>query len=295
MSTKQERKDRQAADLAAQKATLAQWQATYAEQARKERDEARARKPRPAKVVGGTVVADLPRPTVPPLQTMPLFAPDEYLARAPRRDAEPVFATVRAPSPRLAVEPPAAPVEYRDAVRGIRVAIDVGDIVIQEVDAIVNAANEYLFAGGGVSGAIHAAGGYAIIRECQDIIEAIGMVDAGSAVTTRGGRLPAKFVIHAVGPRMGADDEALLQDAVRSVFLQVREFGLRSVALPLISTGIFGVPLETALPLYFAGLFDGLALQDGTVREVRVIVRDAATHAACLDAYLAARRQATGR
>src|SRR6478752_6779321 len=106
-----------------------------------------------------------------------------------------------------------------------------GDITALDVDAIVNAANERLQLGAGVAGAIRRRGGASIQREC----DRIGHCETGGAVVTGGGDLPAKWVIHAVGPVWeggGAGEEALLASAVRSALTRAEEIGARSVALP---------------------------------------------------------------
>ena len=120
-----------------------------------------------------------------------------------------------------------------------------GDITALEVDAIVNAANEHLQLGSGVAGAIRRKGGPAIQKEC----DRIGHCPVGGAVVTGGGDLPARWVIHAVGPVWqggGAGEEALLASAVRSALERAGEVGAKSVALPAIATGVFGFPLERA-------------------------------------------------
>lgn len=117
-----------------------------------------------------------------------------------------------------------------------------GDITSLSVDAIVNAANEHLQLG---AGAIRRKGGPEIQREC----DRIGHCPVGSAVVTGGGALPARWVIHAVGPVWQggrAGEEALLASAVRSALERAEEVGAKSVALPAISTGVFGFPLERA-------------------------------------------------
>ncbi len=126
-----------------------------------------------------------------------------------------------------------------------------GDITAFDGDAIVNAANEHLQLGAGVAGAIRRRGGPAIQEEC----DRIGHCPVGSAVVTGGGTLPARWVIHAVGPvwqggRM--DEEAILASAVRSALEAAEDVGAKSVALPAISTGAFGFPLERA-----AGIMTG--------------------------------------
>lgn len=126
-----------------------------------------------------------------------------------------------------------------------RVGARVVDITTLATDAIVNAANEQLAPGGGVCGAIHRAAGPELARACA----ALGGCPTGESRLTPGFRLPAKFVIHAVGPvwRGGDAGEArLLASAYRSAMRLAVEHGLRSVAFPAISTGIYGYPLQAA-------------------------------------------------
>jgi O-acetyl-ADP-ribose deacetylase (regulator of RNase III) len=115
-------------------------------------------------------------------------------------------------------------------------------------DAIVNAANEYLAHGGGVAGAIARKGGSAIQRESDEWVRRHGPVPTGSAAITSGGNLKARYVIHAVGPVYDGTPRSaeLLASAVRAALKMADDHGLRSVALPAISTGIFGYPLEEA-------------------------------------------------
>lgn len=116
-----------------------------------------------------------------------------------------------------------------------------GDITTLKIDAIVNAANSRLQHGGGVAGAIVRKGGW-IIQEESD---RIGYVPVGNAAVTGAGELPCKYVIHAVGPRMGeGDEERKLADATTSALERAEELRLESVALPAISTGIFGFPMD---------------------------------------------------
>ncbi len=127
-----------------------------------------------------------------------------------------------------------------------------GDITALAVDAIVNPANSALKLGGGVAGAILRRGGPEIQQEC----DRIGHCPVGGAVLTGGGRLPARHVIHAVGPVWGRqspeESDRLLRSACRESLRRAREAGLRSVALPSISTGIFGYPLERAAGVLLA-------------------------------------------
>jgi O-acetyl-ADP-ribose deacetylase (regulator of RNase III) len=123
-----------------------------------------------------------------------------------------------------------------------------GDLTEQEVDAIVNAANTSLLGGGGVDGAIHQRGGPRILAECRKLAGC----ETGDAKATDGGLLPARFVIHAVGPiwRGGGDGEPeLLASAHRRALEVASELGCRTVAFPAISCGIYGYPPELAAPL----------------------------------------------
>jgi O-acetyl-ADP-ribose deacetylase (regulator of RNase III) len=128
-----------------------------------------------------------------------------------------------------------------------------GDITALKVDAIVNAANEYLKHGGGVAAAISRKGGSVIQQESDALIEKLGPLSTGEAAITGGGKLPAKFVIHTVGPVWSehgpAEADDLLRRAVRNSLVVAEENGLKSIAFPAISTGIYGFPIERAAPL----------------------------------------------
>jgi len=116
-----------------------------------------------------------------------------------------------------------------------------GDLTEQATDAIVNPANDALVLGGGVAGAIRAKGGPAIQKEC----DAIGGTYVGGAVITTGGKLKAKHVIHAVGPRMGeGDEDRKLRDATLNSLKLADQHKLKSISFPAISTGIFGYPID---------------------------------------------------
>jgi O-acetyl-ADP-ribose deacetylase (regulator of RNase III) len=118
-----------------------------------------------------------------------------------------------------------------------------GDITRLEVDAIVNAANESLQLGSGVAGAIRQRGGPSIQEECNRI----GRTPVGSAVMTGAGNLPARQVIHAVGPRMGeGEEDKKLASAVRAALALADRRGMKSIAIPAISTGVFGFPMDRA-------------------------------------------------
>jgi O-acetyl-ADP-ribose deacetylase len=136
-----------------------------------------------------------------------------------------------------------------------------GDITREMVDAIVNAANSGLRGGGGVDGAIHNAGGQAIVDECREIREREGSVPAGEAVITSGGRLPARHVIHTVGPvwRGGGHGEAeVLARCYRNSLALAAARGLSSVAFPAISTGVYGYPVEEAASVALGALREAL-------------------------------------
>ena len=129
-----------------------------------------------------------------------------------------------------------------------RVTLMQGDITTQVADAIVNAANDLFAGGGGVDGAIHRAGGPSIMDECASI----GGCPTGEARATGAGALPARYVIHAVGPvwhggRMGEDE--LLASAHRRAFAVAADLGCRTVAVPAISTGSYGFPVTRAAPI----------------------------------------------
>jgi O-acetyl-ADP-ribose deacetylase len=126
-------------------------------------------------------------------------------------------------------------------MNGTQLELLEGDITELDVEAVVNAANENLRLGSGVAGAIRAKGGPSIQAEC----DRIGTTPVGTAVITGAGELKAKHVIHAVGPRMGeGDEDRKLSSAVRSSLALADRHGLKSIALPAISTGNFGFPLD---------------------------------------------------
>ena len=158
-----------------------------------------------------------------------------------------------------------------------------GDITRERVDAIVNAANEGLMGGGGVDGAIHRAGGPAIMAECSAIRAKQGGCPTGQAVITTGGNLPAKYVIHTVGPiwRGGnAGEPELLASCYRESLRLTVEHSIKTIAFPSISTGVYGYPVAQAAVIALNAVKQFLKEHDG-LDEVRFVLFDDATY----DAY----------
>lgn len=147
-----------------------------------------------------------------------------------------------------------------------------GDITELDTDAIVNAANSQLILGAGVAGAIRARGGPSIQEECL----AIGHCDVGSAVITGAGNLKARYVIHAVGPRMGEGGESgKLASAVRASLDLAERHGLQSIAFPAISTGVFGYPLEACADVMLRVIIDYTFEDLQSLRHIVVCLYDA--------------------
>ena len=141
-----------------------------------------------------------------------------------------------------------------------------GDLTLQAVDAIVNAANSSLLGGGGVDGAIHRAGGPAILAECRAIVAKIGRLPTGQAAITTGGDLPAKHVIHTVGPvwqgGMRGEDEVLAWCYRRSLEVAAGA-GVATIAFPSIGTGAYRFPVERASRIAVAAVRGGMAAHPG--------------------------------
>ncbi|MBE7433508.1 MAG: macro domain-containing protein [Anaerolineales bacterium] len=161
-----------------------------------------------------------------------------------------------------------------------------GDITIEEVDAIVNAANEHLAHGGGVAWAISKKGGPAIQQESEDWIHKYGLVSHAHPAWTSGGNLPAKYVIHAVGPVWGdthdvgtsGDEDSKLHDAVTGSLQVADELKCESISLPAISTGIFGFPKDRAAGIIFKAITDNFEKNtNSSVKQVRIVLFDKAT------------------
>jgi len=168
-----------------------------------------------------------------------------------------------------------------------RLAIIQGDITRQATDTIVNAANSGLMGGGGVDGAIHRAGGPAILEECKQIVAKQWRLPTGQAVITTGGNLPANYVIHTVGPVWRGGDKgeaALLESAYRESLKLAAAHKLASLSFPSISTGVYGYPLAEAAGIALKAVIAFLTEQTTSLKEVVFVLFDAKT----FQAYAAA-------
>lgn len=158
-----------------------------------------------------------------------------------------------------------------------------GDITAQATDAIVNAANPSLMGGGGVDGAIHRAGGPAILEECKQIVSKQGRLPTGRAVITTGGNLKAKHVIHTVGPVWhggGTNEAQLLVSAYQESLKLAMQHGLTSVSFPSISTGAYGYPVDQAARVAIKAVVSVLREQPASIQEVIFVLFDSRTYQA---------------
>jgi len=156
-----------------------------------------------------------------------------------------------------------------------------GDISRQTTDAIVNAANSGLMGGGGVDGAIHRAGGPAILEECKKIVAQHGRLPTGKAVITIGGKLQAQYVIHTVGPiwHGGSRNEAeLLSSAYNECLKLAAENKLTSISFPSISTGAYGYPVDEAARIAVNTVVSFLRQQTTSLKEVVFVLFDSRTY-----------------
>ena len=156
-----------------------------------------------------------------------------------------------------------------------------GDITKQATDAIVNAANPSLMGGGGVDGAIHRAGGPAILEECKQIVSKQGRLPTGRAVITTGGNLRAKHVIHTVGPVWhggGSNETQLLASAYQESLKLATEHSLTSVSFPSISTGAYGYPVDEAASIAIKAVVSFLKKQTTQLEEVVFVLFDSRTY-----------------
>ena len=156
-----------------------------------------------------------------------------------------------------------------------KVLVKVGDLTKENVDAIVNAANGTLLGGGGVDGAIHRAGGPEILKECKEIrrVQYPDGLPTGQAVITTAGRMPAKHVIHTVGPvygRGGSDKAELLSACYHNSLKLAADQRLKTIAFPAISTGVYGYPLSEAAHVSSATIQKSLAVNT-VIQEVRLV------------------------
>ncbi len=159
-------------------------------------------------------------------------------------------------------------------INGCKLRLVQGDITKQDTDVIVNAANSSLLGGGGVDGAIHRAGGPAILEECKKIREKIGgYLPTGEAVITTAGNLPAKKVIHTVGPIYGRDKnpEKLLANAYRNSLALALKEGYKTISFPSISTGAYGYPVREASKVALKTIIEFLKENKG-LEEVRFVL-----------------------
>lgn len=148
-----------------------------------------------------------------------------------------------------------------------------GDITKLNVDAIVNAANSALLGGGGVDGAIHRAGGPTIMEECRKI----GNCPTGKAVITSAGNMPAKYVIHTVGPIWSGGnnhEEELLKSAYKNSLNLALEYGIKSIAFPNISTGVYGFPKEKAAKIAIETTMNFLQSEESEIEVMFVCFDD---------------------
>ncbi len=163
---------------------------------------------------------------------------------------------------------------HETEVAGTVVRAVLGDMTEERVDAMVNAANSRLLHGGGLAGALVRKGG----RSIQEESLRLAPVPVGGAVATGAGRLPSRWVIHAVGPRWGeGDEEAKLRSAVRSALDAANRIGARSLAMPAISTGIFGYPKPEGVRVIEETCLDWIRAQPGALEELRLVAFDRET------------------
>jgi len=162
-------------------------------------------------------------------------------------------------------------------VNKTKLSLTVGDITKQKTDAIVNAANSSLMGGGGVDGAIHRAGGPKILEECIKIREKQGGCDTGEAVITTGGNLPAKYVIHTVGPIWEGGNHKepeLLANCYKNSLKLAVENGIKTVSFPSISTGAYGYPIDQAATVALKAVIDFLKKDDSLNEVIFVLFND---------------------
>jgi len=166
------------------------------------------------------------------------------------------------------------------SINQTKLSIIQGDITKQATDAIVNAANPSLMGGGGVDGAIHRAGGPAILEECRQIVSRQGQLPTGKAVITTGGNLKARFVIHTVGPVWHGGNKGepeLLASAYQESLKVASENNLSSISFPSISTGAYGYPVAEAAKVAIRTAASFLKEQSTPIKEVVFVLFDSTT------------------
>lgn len=175
-------------------------------------------------------------------------------------------------------------------VNQVKLSLIQGDITQQDTDAIVNAANPSLMGGGGVDGAIHRAGGPAILEECKQIVAKRGPLPTGKAVITTGGNIKARHIIHTVGPiwHGGNRSEAeLLASAYRESLKLAAERNLTSISFPSVSTGAYGYPLDKAARAALRAVASFLKEKPTSLKEVIFVLFDSSTY----ESYCSALRE----
>ncbi|MFC1904040.1 O-acetyl-ADP-ribose deacetylase [Chloroflexota bacterium] len=176
------------------------------------------------------------------------------------------------------------------SINQAKLSVIQGDITQQATEAIVNAANSGLMGGGGVDGAIHRAGGPAILEECKQIVARQGRLPTGKAVMTTGGNLKAKYVIHTVGPVWHGGDKGeaeLLASAYRESLRLAAENNLLSVSFPSISTGAYGYPVDKAAKIALTAVISFFRERITPVKEVVFVLFDSRT----FDVYVSTLRE----
>jgi len=173
------------------------------------------------------------------------------------------------------------------SIKQARLSIIQGDITRQATDAIVNAANPSLMGGGGVDGAIHRAGGPAILEECKQIVSRQGKLPTGKAVITTGGNLKTRFVIHTVGPVWNGGNKGepeLLASAYYESLEAAAQNNLASISFPSISTGVYSYPVGEAARIAISTVTSFLQEQTTSIREVVFVLFDSGTYTSYLSA-----------
>ena len=183
-------------------------------------------------------------------------------------------------------------------INQVKLRIIQGDLTQQDTDAIVNAANPSLMGGGGVDGAIHQAGGPAILEECKQIVSRQGRLPTGKAVITTGGNLKARYVIHTVGPIWHGGNKRepeLLASAYRESLKLAADNSLTSLSFPSISTGAYGYPVSVAAKVAISAVITFLQQSTTSLREVVFVLFDPQTFRAYSSALNEVTRQGNQR